>query len=170
MKKAVFVIAKSSFRDEEYFEPKSILEGFLIAITTASSTPGPCAGKLRGKAIADVAISAIEPSDFDAIVIVGGPGSYGYFHDRAVHKAVTGMFSAGKIVAGICAGAAVLAYSGVLKNKNATSFSGVSKDLTSCGAVYTGKPVEIDGNIITADGPQSASLFGSMIAKALKDG
>ena len=170
MKKAVFIIAKSSFRDEEYFEPKAILETSGIAVTTAASTTGPCKGKLASNAKADIAISEIKISDFDAIVVIGGPGSYDYFHNKELHKAVLEMFASGKIVAGICAGAAVLAYSGVLKNKKATSFSGVSKDLLSCGAVYTGKPVESDGTIITADGPMSAALFGNMLTKALNNG
>jgi protease I len=170
MKKAVFIIAKASFRDEEYFEPKAVLERGGVAVTTASSSPGPCAGKLGAKAIADVGIPEIDPSAYDAIIVAGGPGAYEYFHDKEVHKVITAMFEAGKIVAGICAGAAILAYSGVLKDKKATSFSGVSKDLEACDAVYTGKAVEIDGKIITADGPSSASRFGSMIVKALNNG
>ena len=170
MKKAVFIIAKSSFRDEEYLEPKAILEKAGIAVTTASLTPGPCTGKLGARVNADIGISEINTSDYDAIIVVGGPGSYDYFHNKDLHKIVAGMFASGKIVGGICAGAAILAYSGILKNKKATSFSGVSKDLVSCGAVYTGNPVESDGTIITADGPQSAGKFGDLLVKALKNG
>ena len=170
MKKAVFIIAKSDFRDEEYLEPKAVLEKAGIAVTTASLTPGPCTGKLGAKANAGIGITEIKISDFDTIVMVGGPGSYDYFHNKDLHKLIAGMFASGKIIAGICAGAAVLAYSGILKGKKATSFSGVSKDLISCGAVYTGKPVESDGTIITADGPSSAKQFGDLLVKALKNG
>jgi protease I len=35
------------------------------------------------------------------------------------------------------------------------------------GAKYTGKSVEVDGNIITGNGPDAAREFGRAIAKAL---
>ncbi|MEM5813391.1 MAG: DJ-1/PfpI family protein [Candidatus Aenigmatarchaeota archaeon] len=42
-------------------------------------------------------------------------------------------------------------------------------ELKKNGARYTGKDVEIDGNIITANGPQAAEKFGKEIEKALRD-
>ena len=40
--------------------------------------------------------------------------------------------------------------------------------LSGSGAIYTGKGVEIDGNIITATGPQTAKAWGETICKMLK--
>jgi putative intracellular protease/amidase len=34
--------------------------------------------------------------------------------------------------------------------------------------MYVKNPVVVDGNVITADGPSSAALFGDAIAKLLK--
>jgi protease I len=36
------------------------------------------------------------------------------------------------------------------------------------GAIYTGKPVEIDGKIVTGSGPQAAQEFALAIIKLLK--
>jgi protease I len=41
------------------------------------------------------------------------------------------------------------------------------KKIESKGAKYTGKSVEVDGNVITANGPTAAREFGRAIAKAL---
>jgi protease I len=40
--------------------------------------------------------------------------------------------------------------------------------LEGLGATYAGTGIVTDGNIITADGPQSARLFGKTIASALE--
>ncbi|MFC1496310.1 hypothetical protein ACFL52_02735 [Candidatus Margulisiibacteriota bacterium] len=47
------------------------------------------------------------------------------------------------------------------------AFSGEAAELESMHATYTGAPVEIDGNLITADGPESAKEFGEVIVKNL---
>jgi len=62
---------------------------------------------------------------------------------------------------------AILARAGVLKGKKATVFPGDETELTSNGAIYTGKMIEKDGNIITGCGPEAASLFGQALAKEL---
>jgi protease I len=167
MKKAVLVIAKEMFRDEEYIEPKSVLEKNGIYVTTASSVIGRCTGRFGATADSQMTVGEIDPSKFDAIVFIGGPGSYDFHHDKKCHEILKKSVELGKVIAGICAAAATLAFAGVLKGKTATSFSGVGKDLAANGANYTGKGVEVDGKIITADGPQSAKLFGEEIVKVL---
>ena len=62
-----------------------------------------------------------------------------------------------------------MAKSGILKGKRATVFPGDSKELINNGANYTAAPVERDGNIITAAGPQAAGDFGEEIVRALRE-
>ena len=129
---------------------------------------GLAKGKLGMLAQVDMTIKDINPAELDAVIFVGGPGSYGYHEDQEAHRIAKETISAGKILGGICAASGTLAFAGVLKNKKATSFPGVSEILKSHGAHYTAKGVEVDGNIITADGPESAAKFGEEIVKALK--
>ncbi|MCD6213570.1 MAG: DJ-1/PfpI family protein, partial [Candidatus Desulfofervidus sp.] len=51
--------------------------------------------------------------------------------------------------------------------KKATVWSSEASQLKSLGAIYTGKPVERDGLIITANGPQAAKKFGETILATL---
>lgn len=167
MKKVALIIAHEGFRDEEYFHPREVLEKNGIFVRTVSTQKGPCIGKLGAKGTSDMLLSELKVSDFNGIFFIGGPGSYGFHHDPLAHEILKKALEAGTLIGGICAGAATLAFAGVLKGKRATSFSGVSRDLIQNGANYTGAPVEVDGKIITADGPQSAYDFGNAIIKAL---
>jgi len=167
MKKALLIIAAIGFRDEEYFVPKDILEQNNIKVITASTIKGLCTGKLGRTTISDITLNEIKPEEYDGVFFIGGPGSYDYFNNAAAHTILKNAVKQNKIVGGICAGAAILAHAGILKGKKATSFSGVQDDLKANGATYTGTGLEIDGNIITSDGPHSADKFGNAIAKAL---
>jgi protease I len=63
-----------------------------------------------------------------------------------------------------------LAKAGVLKGKKATVWSSPMdkspiKILTQNGAIFENLDVVVDGNIITANGPQAAEEFGIVISK-----
>ncbi|MEA5001090.1 MAG: DJ-1/PfpI family protein [Endomicrobiaceae bacterium] len=167
MKKIVFVVAPKVFRDEEYAEPKSILEKANIKVTTASTVIGEIYGKIKIKAQSEILVSDISVSDYDAIFFVGGGGSSIYFNDLSVHKLVNDFYNSGKVVSAICSGSVILANSGILKGKKATVFPGDAQALISAGADYTAKDVETDGNIITGNGPAAAKKFAGELIKAL---
>ncbi len=166
--KAVMIIAHEGFRDEELIDPKAVLEKNGIEVKVASTELSEAKGKLGAKVMPDMLFKDINMRDFDAIIFVGGPGSVEYWDDPLAHKLLKDAVSSGKVSAGICAASATLAHAGILKGKRATVFPGDSKELINNGAIYTAKPVERDGQIITADGPASAQSFGEEIAKALK--
>jgi len=67
----------------------------------------------------------------------------------------------------------ILARAGVLENRKATVWTSALdrrpiQQLKDGEATYENKPVVVDGNIITANGPQSAKEFGKTILKLLK--
>ena len=168
MKKIVFVTAPENFRDEEYIEPKNIFEKNGIEVITASTVVGTLYGKIKIKTESQMLVKDIKVEDFDGIFFVGGMGSSVYFEDKFVHKLVWDFYNANKIVSAICIAPTILANSGVLKGKKATVFPDGEPALTNGGAIYTAKDVEIDGNIITANGPQSATAFAKQYLTLLK--
>jgi len=167
-KKAVMVIAQRDFRDEELFHTKEELEKAGIAVTIASLKVGDCGGMLGGKARAAITIDEINPEIFNAIVFVGGTGANVFFENFTAKRLAKEFFAKGKIVAAICIAPSILANSGILKGKKATSYSSESSNLKLKGAEFTGKSLEVDGRIITASGPQAAREFGKRISEALK--
>jgi protease I len=73
----------------------------------------------------------------------------------------------GKVVSAICIAPSILANAGILNGKKATSFPSQRNNINAVGT-YTGTPVEVDGKIITGNGPQAAKDFGKKIAEALR--
>lgn len=166
-KKVVMIIAFEGFRDEEYREPKGVLEKAGIEVITASSKLGTAKGKLGMSAKVDITLDQVHVSDYDAILFIGGPGCYGYYDNPTAHKIAQETIKQGKILGAICAAPGILAKAGVLKGKKATMFTD-DGTLAKGGAIYTGNGVEVDGKIITATGPQTAKAWGEKIKEELQ--
>lgn len=165
--KALMIIAYEGFRDEEYLEPRKILEENDIEVTTASWDTGIAIGKLGTQVNADINIEEVETNKYDAIIYIGGPGCKRYWDNLTAHRIAQESIEYNKILAAICSAPVILARAGVLKGINSTCFSGDSMELKKEGAIYTGNPLEQDGLIITADGPDSSLIFGTKIVEAL---
>ena len=170
MKKIAVFTAFRGFRDEEYLEPKAILESAGIQITTVSTKKGEALGKLGAKIQTDCLISDVNTADYDALTLVGGPGALSEFDNPAVHAIFTKAQSEGKIIGAICISPMVLAHAGLLKGKKATVWTDGSnlEDFKNCGAEYTAAAVERDGRIITANGPAAAKEYANALIDALK--
>lgn len=166
-KKVLMVIASNIFRDEEYFEPKKILNQAGIKVVTASSGLNEATGTLGAKVKPEVLLSEVKSADYDAVVFVGGAGSREYWNDKKAHAIAKETLAQGKTLAAICIAPVTLARAGVLKNKKATVFPEEKDALMDAGAKYISAPAVQDGNIITASGPGAAGEFGRLILKNL---
>lgn len=112
---------------------------------------------------ADKLASFLDMSDYDGIVIPGGiPGAVNISRDRYVIRAIENAIKDGKLVAAICASpAVVLAEHGFIGGK-ATCYP-AENFIAMLGENYTGADVEINKNVITANGPKSAMKFSEEI-------
>jgi protease I len=166
-KNVLMVIASANFRDEEYAEPRKVLEDAGARVTVACSSLNTAKGKLGLKVKPDVLVGNVKESDYDGIVFVGGAGSKEYFDSPVAHKLAQGFYGKGKLTSAICIAPAILANAGLLKDKKATSFSSSADTLKAKGAVFTGGGVESDGKIVTGSGPEAAKKFGEKLVEVL---
>jgi protease I len=166
-KKALMLIAKDQFQDDEFAKPKEVLEKNGVMVTVASTVLTEVTGTNGGKAKPDILLSDVNVDDYDAILFIGGAGAVQYLNDPVALKLAQDAVDADKIVGAICIAPVILANAGVLKEKKATVFFSEADKLKAKEVNYTAKGVEIDGKIITADGPGSAQEFGEEIYKAL---
>jgi protease I len=167
MKTALLVIAQEVFRDEEYAEPKAVLESRGVTVTTASVRPGPAVGKLGMKATAQTSVGDALGTPWDAVVFIGGAGARVFFDDEEAHALARDTLERGAVLGAICVAPSTLARAGLLKGVRATAFESQRDDLHAHGAVWSDLPVIVDGNIITANGPGAATEFGERLAEAL---
>ena len=166
-KKILMVIAKIRFRDEEYLEPRKVLESEGASITVASSSRDIATGMLGAKVIPDLLIDDAKEADYDGIVFVGGGGASEYFDSPVAHRLAQRFFSHGKLTAAICIAPATLANAGLLAGKRSTSFPSSLPILKAKGAVLSRENVVVDGNIVTAIGPEAATSFGEKLVNVL---
>jgi len=167
MGKVLMVIAPVDFRDEEYFETRKVLEAAGNNITVVNSTGQPSKSMFGKLVKPDKTLYDVDSNDFDVIVFVGGSGSAQYFSNQKALNLAKDFYKEEKVVAAICIAPSILANAGILRGKKATAFPS-ERDNLNAVCTYTGASVEVDGKIVTANGPQSAKEFGKKIAEAMK--
>lgn len=169
-KKVLMIIAQRDFRDEEYEEPKAVLEMEGVEVVVASTAVGTARGMFGMQATPDTTVDEVNPAEFDAVVVVGGSGSQTYlWNNSKVQKIVQAIHQKGGLVAAICISPVVLARAGLLRGKRATVFrtDTTINELKKGGALISDAPVVVDGKIITGMGPEAAKEFGRKIADNL---
>jgi protease I len=169
-KKVLMIIAPRNFRDEEFQEPKAVLEKTGVKVVVASTEAGTARGMFGTQVTPNTTVDKVNPDELDAVVVVGGSGSQTYlWNNSQVHKIVQAVNKKGGIVAAICISPAVLAKAGILKGKKATVFPSADavNELKKAGAIVSDAPVVVDGKIITGKGPEAAKEFGRKIAESL---
>lgn len=169
-KSVAIVITFSDFRDVEYFILKEILEEAGVKVKTVSTQKGTALGADGGEVKIDLQVLDVNPSEFDAVLFIGGPGMGKSLDNEDFHKLAKDTVSSGKILGAICIAPAMLAKAGILKGKKATVWSAPLqkesvKILKEEGAIVQENSVVIDGKIITAEGPLATRDF----ARAVKE-
>jgi protease I len=168
-KKVLFIIAPNDFRDEEYLYPREILEEEGVNARVASKSMDEACGMLGAVVEPDLLLSEVEVSEYDGIVFIGGIGARLYWNDEDALGICREAVDEGKILSAICIAPVILANAGVLEGVKATVWPSEKDRLVKRGAIYTGKKVEVDGKIITANGPNSARDFGKKILEILRE-
>ena len=169
-KKVLMVIPHTQFRDEEFFEPKKILEDEGATVVVASTSVRACRGMKGGVAQAEITIADAKAEDFAAVVLCGGTSVPEFFwKDKKLQELVTAMAAANKVVAAICLSTVVLAKAKLLTGREATVYylPEAIEELKAGGARYVQETLLIHNNLILAEGPPDSHRFGQAIRTAL---
>ncbi len=174
-KRILMIIPAENYRDEELEIPKKHFEGRGLGITVASTRAGECSGMMGGTATAEKSLEEVDVSEYDAVAFIGGSGTPSLRSNERALEIAREAKGQGKVLGALCWAPTTLAKAGVLEGKKATVWHGddpeygmkTDKVLEKYGATYTGDGYTVDGNIITADGPNNAENFAREIADAL---
>ena len=111
----------------------------------------------------DFIIDEIDPNEYEALAIPGGFEQYGFYNDAYSEKftnLIQKFNELNKLISSICVGALPLGKSGILKDRNATTYNLMGgrrqRQLEEFGAKVINEPVVIDNNIITSWSPVTA--------------
>ena len=118
----------------------------------------------------------INVNDYEALAIPGGFEKAGFYEDAFDEKflnLIRQFDNQGKIIAAICVAALPVAKSGVLKNRNATTYDLLNgkrrKELADFGVIVKDEKIVIDENIITSTGPATSIEVAFILLEMLTD-
>jgi len=110
----------------------------------------------------------VNPENYDLLILPGGKAPEDLRKDPHVLEIVKAFYSSGKPIGAICHGPQILISAGLLKDKKATSYKSVAKELKEAGAKYEDKEVVIDGNIVTSRMPSDLPYFMKTLLGLIK--
>jgi len=177
MKRIAIIIAPAGFQDTEFMVPYNYLKEKGFDVDVFSTLKGVAKGVLGSTFNVEHELENIDIKEYDAIVFIGGPGTYLLRKDENAVNTAREAYNSNKIVAAICWSPTILAKSGILAGKRATVWSGddpefnmkTTQYLEHNKAKYTGEDVTVDNNIITANGPRAAQKYAEAIEHALHE-
>ena len=163
-KKAALFLADGC-EEIEALTPADLLYRAAIPVTTVSVMPTRTITSLHGITItADKHVSELDFDDYDMLILPGGvPGTPNLAACRTLTDQILRFASEGKMLAAICAAPSILADLGILSGRHATCNPSKEDVLRKGGALLTGQPVCVDGNIITSQAMGTAIPFSLAI-------
>ena len=169
MTKKVALFIENGSEELEFIAPLDIMRRANLEVDLISANNEDFITSAHNvKIMADKKIKEVNNIlDYDAIVIPGGmPGSTLLRDNKKIIEFYQTMYNSGKLVAAICAAPIVLSAAGITDDKEVTSYPGFDKEINYKN-YNSEKAVVIDKNVITAQGPAVAILFGYEIVNYL---
>lgn len=153
--KKVAILIDEMFEDSEFIYPYYRLIEAGITVDVVAQKKSVYRGKHGTPAKATHTIHGLSSDEYDGVFIPGGYAPDRLRREPDMVHFVTSLFEAGKALCAVCHGPSLLISAGILNGKKVTAFHSIKDDLKNAGAHYTAQRVERDGNIITAQDPQS---------------
>ena len=166
--RVLFVIGFTIFKDEELIQPKEEFEknGFVVDVCSYKS--GPVKGLKKNELNVELTVDDINVSDYDAIVLLGDIDEK-LFENKRLFEIVKEAYKNNLIIGASFRTPVILANTGILNEKKATVWIEDKDIIEEQGGYYTGASMEVDGNIVTTDGPHSAKMFAQKIIELIKN-
>lgn len=169
-KKALLIIPPERFNEDELNHPKEELEKAGVSVTIASTKTGEITGDYAGKATAEAVFSEVSASDYDVVAVIGGTGTVDHlWGNQELIQYLQKAHDQKILVSGICAGAVVVAKTGLLSGRQGTCYpvDTMINELKANNVEYLAQHVVQYDDIITSDGPEGAREFGQSLVQAL---
>lgn len=139
-----------------------------INVVTAGLDDQPVTASRGMVLVPDMTLDQALGQDYDMVVLPGGlPGADHLDNDARLAGLLKQMAADGKYTAAICAAPKVLASTGLLNGKRATSYPGVLQSGSVPGMDYVEQAVVTDGKVITSRGPGTAMDFALELIEVL---
>lgn len=164
----VLVPLAPGFEEIEAVTVIDILRRAGVDVVVAGTQSGPIEASRKTKHLADCTLDDVHVEDFDMIVLPGGqPGATNLRNDARIRKFIETLHARGGRIAAICAAPTVLAASGVLKDRTATSHPSVRAEVAAAAGRISDDRVVVDGRVVTSQAAGTAMEFAFKLVEIL---
>lgn len=160
----ILVPLANGFEEIEAVTVIDVLRRAGMNVVTAGLPGSRIKGSRGMQVMADTRLEQVDPSKFDAIILVGGnPGYINLGRSNKILDMVVKFNLDKKLIGAICAAPSILAQAGILEDRAATICPGMEREIPR----PKGKRVIQDDNIITSQGPGTAMEFALKIVETV---
>lgn len=167
-KKVLIVIANNGFQDYEFWVLFDMLTHAWISVSIAAWKTWECIWVFGSKTVADIELEKVKWENYDMIIFIWWWGAYAqYFWNKEYLRVAK---EAKKIWA-ICIAPMIISASWVFNGKTVTSWDQnwvQKKFIQNNWGFWVDKNVVVSGNIITANGPESAKEFAEKCLELIR--
>ena len=154
--KRVLCILENGFEEIEAITPVDLLRRAGLEVVMAGVSSSEVVGRSGIRVHTDRRLGDLNPLDFDALFLPGGPAVMELRKNPQVLDLIRHCAAEGKIIAAICAAPLLLHDAGILEGKNFTAHFSTQPELPS----FKDARVVEDANILTSRGAGTALEFG----------
>jgi protease I len=171
----VAILTEEGFEQVELTSPKEALETAGAKVDVIS----PQSGKIKAwdktnwgiEINVDKQLSAVNPDDYDALVLPGGVLNPDKLRQNKEAVAfVSAFLDEGKPVAAICHGPQILIETGMVGGRTLTSYPSLQTDLENAGAHWIDQEVAVDNGLVTSRSPADLDAFNKKAIEEIGEG
>lgn len=144
------IVSANQFEDLELLVPFYRLQEAGYDVHVSAGVAGVIAGKHGYEVKVDKTFAAVDPGNYDLLILPGGKAPAVIRDDARALEIVHAFFNTDKLVGAICHGPKVLAAAGLLRGRRATCYRTLAKEIRDAGADYQDSEVVVDGRLVTS--------------------
>lgn len=173
--KKVAILTENGFEEVELTSPMNALEQAGVEVHVVS----PQKDKVKAwnhdhwsiEVPVDRVLGEARPEDYDMLVLPGGVMNPDTLRQNKDAVAFAQYFlEQGKPLAAICHGPQLLIETGMLNERNVTSYPSLKTDLENAGAIWEDKEVVTDNGLVTSRRPDDLDAFNRKMIEELSEG
>ncbi len=161
------ILSANDFEDSELLVPYYRLLEAGYTVDVAAEKTGIIRGMHGYEVLAVKGFVDVNPKEYAVLILPGGKAPAAIRKDPKVFAIVHHFFGADKPVGAICHGPQTLISAGLLRNRRATCYQTVAKELQDAGALYEDSEVVVDGRLVTSRQPADLPAFLRELMKLL---
>lgn len=173
--KKVAILTEDGFEEAELTSPMEALKAAGVEVHVIS----PQKDKVKAwnsdhwsiEVPVDKLLSEVKPEDYDMLLLPGGVMNPDKLRQNKDAVAFAQYFmEQAKPLAAICHGPQLLIETGMLNERNMTSYPSLKTDLKNAGVIWEDKEVVVDNGLVTSRSPADLEAFNKKMIEELSEG